>query len=159
MLDAEFYRTQWVDLLEKTANLTEEVASLKERIADIENQDLTLGLRITSALGGQPQVGRTLAVLMRMCPLPVARDVIESIIQHRQDSCRVKLLDVNICKARKFMRAVGCADGIQTIWGHGYQITKEAKAALMAHIEQHESVNGHVNDVLRKITQCEEFAA
>jgi DNA-binding winged helix-turn-helix (wHTH) protein len=159
MLDAEFYRVQWVELLEKTASLTEEVACLKERISDIENQALTLGMRITSAFGGQPQVGRTLAVLMRMCPLPVARDAIESIIQHKRDSCRIKLLDVNICKARKVMRAMGYDGGIVTIWGHGYQITKEAKAAIMQIIERHESVNGHVNDVLRKISQYEEAAA
>ena len=159
MLDAEFYRSQWVELLEKTASLTEEVACLKERISDIENQDITLGMRITSALIVQPQVGRTLAVLMRLCPLPVARDAIESIIQFRRESCRAKLLDVNICKARKALRAIGCEGGIVTIWGHGYQITKEAKATIMQRIAQHESVNGQVTNDLREIPQYEEFAA
>lgn len=159
MLDAEFYRIQWMLVREENAYLAEENTRLKERIAAMENQDITLGMRITSALGGQPQVGRTLAVLIRMSPLPVTREAMENVIHQRPESDRAKLLDVNICKARKLLRTIGYDDAIVTIWGHGYQIRKDAKAALMQLIERHESVNGQLNIVLREIPQCEEFAA
>lgn len=43
------------------------------------------------------------------------------------DTC-VKIVDVYICKLRKKLAAHGIADGVQTVWGQGYEASADLRA-------------------------------
>ena len=89
-------------------------------------------LKIAHALRMPMQPASCLEILIRKAPEPVSKRFLTNNIVHTfgfED--QAKIVDVVICKLRKFMRAKGYPNAIQTVWGFGYALDAEAAQALV----------------------------
>lgn len=95
---------------------------LRAQLAELRDAPIDKGLVLAKAFLVRPTGGRLLAVLMD--GRPHERSWLKAVCLSGDDSG--KGLDVQICLLRKVLPP----DTIQTLWGHGYQMTP-AGAALV----------------------------
>ncbi len=81
--------------------------------------------RVLLALSSRPEF------LWEKQPLLAAADAMLSFRKSYDDYLDLKIVDVHVCNARKCLKVMGHPSGIQTLWGRGYSIRKDAAQAVL----------------------------
>jgi DNA-binding response OmpR family regulator len=119
-----------------------EIQALRDRIEQLEGVlgvDRSTAGRIRDALGVEPLHAQILGMLISRDF--VTRDGLYTVLYQGRPECEWpedKILDVQICKLRAHLKRRDIDLPIQTKWGEGWSMTREAKAWLRAIIAGHD---------------------
>lgn len=106
--------------------LREEIALLRERLA-LMNEALSGRCMYLPGVRLSP-TERTILNLLAIRPIVGRGQAIDVIYGCRAEPAGEKIMDVFIHRMRKKLKPYGIE--IETVWGHGYRLPPESKAAL-----------------------------
>jgi hypothetical protein len=104
-----------------------------------ERLDRDLAMRIRHVRRMAQEESRILSILIKRNF--ASYDTIHTILYGGRPECdqpEPKIVDVQVCKARKSMRNAGIPANVRTKWDDGYYMTREDKIAFMAALEEAE---------------------
>lgn len=121
-----------------------ELQRLRDRVEELESLlglERDLAMRIRHAWRMASEESRIMSIVLKRAF--ATRETLYTILYGARPDCdqpEMKIVDVQVCKARKSLRNNGVAAKVRTKWGDGYFMTREDKAALMAALERAEEL-------------------
>ena len=120
-----------MDVAARIEGLEAENARLRERIAQLE---AAMGMALITPLEWRltPAEMRVFGVIMAR--EMATKDAVMAALYRDEgrDEAEIKIVDVFVCKIRRKLKPFGI--GIETVWGRGYRMGRDAKALAEAQI-------------------------
>lgn len=120
-----------MDVAARIEGLEAENARLRERIAQLE---AAVGMALVTPLEWRltPAEMRVFGVIMAR--EMATKDAVMAALYRDEgrEEAEIKIVDVFVCKIRRKLKPFGI--GIETVWGRGYRMGREAKALAEAQI-------------------------
>mgnify|MGYP000199170710 CR=1 FL=1 len=110
---------------------------LEERIRNLHHIHRDPAGRLAESFRMQPGAAKVLSILLEHSPSPMAKSVLFDWMPKNRDGRDLKLVDVYICKVREALRKNGIEHAVTTVWGYGYGVSSEGRAAIYAHMDAH----------------------